>query len=82
MSPLPAGYMRKSPLKNPREMDRLFNRMHEQEREANERLIQKIYNRGRDYYDNVRSELRSRLNSAGVSDAGEKRHPRLHEADG
>ena len=44
--------MRKS-TKNPREMDRLFNRMHEQEREANERLIEKIYNRGRDYYDNV-----------------------------
>lgn len=67
-SPLPAGYNRHSTT-SPKEMDRLFSRMHEQEREANERQIEQIYNRGRDYYDRVRSELRTRLNSAGVSNA-------------
>jgi hypothetical protein len=68
MSPLPPGYARCSTT-NPREMDRLFNRMHAQEREKNERLIEQIYNRGRERYENLRRALTSRLASAGVSDA-------------
>jgi hypothetical protein len=68
LSPLPPGYNRCSTT-NPREMDRVFNRMHEQEREANEKMIEQIWNRGREYYDRIRSELRTRLNSAGVSNA-------------
>jgi hypothetical protein len=68
MSPLPPGYTRKSTT-SPREMDRLFNRMHEQEREANEKLVEKIYNRGREHYDRLRSALRSRLQSGSTSDA-------------
>ena len=36
--PLPAGFARYSTT-NPREMDRLFTRMHEQEREHNEKII-------------------------------------------
>lgn len=67
-SPLPAGFVRRSTT-NPREMDRLFNRVHEQEREANEKFIEKLYSRGREHYDNLRSTLRTRLNSAGVSNA-------------
>jgi hypothetical protein len=68
MSPLPPGYIRKSTT-SPREMDRLFNRMHDQEREANEKLVEKIYNRGREHYDRLRSALRSRLQSGSTSDA-------------
>lgn len=68
MSPLPAGYVRKSTT-NPREMDRLFNRMHEQEREQNEKFIEKLYHRGRESYDAVRNRLKARMAEAGVSDA-------------
>ena len=68
MSPLPAGYVRKSTT-SPKEMDRLFNKMHEQEREQNERMIEKIYNQGRWYYDKCRSELKRRLTLQGTSNA-------------
>lgn len=68
MSPLPAGYERRSTT-NPKEMDRLFNRLHQQEREANEQLIEKLYNRNRERYDTLRSNLRNRLMMAEVSDA-------------
>lgn len=68
MSPVPPGYVRKSTT-NPREMDRLFSRMHEQEREHNEKFIEQLYNRGREKYDALRSNLRTRLQSACVSDA-------------
>jgi hypothetical protein len=68
MSTLQPGYALRHTT-NPKEMDRLFNRMHEQEREQNERMVEKIYNRGREYYDNLRSELRNRLMATGVTDA-------------
>lgn len=67
MSPLQTGFILKSTT-NPKEMDRLFNRMHDQERERNQILIEGIYNRGRDHYDRLRSALRTRLQSAGVAD--------------
>lgn len=50
-------------------MDKVFNRMHEQEREQNEKFIEKLYNQGRERYERLRSSLRARLQSAGVSDA-------------
>lgn len=68
MSPLPVGFVRRSTT-NPREMDRLFNRMHEQEREHNEKLVESIYNRGREHFERLRDVLKARLQSAGVSDA-------------
>lgn len=68
MSPLPSGYVRKCTTE-PREMDRVFNRMHEQEREHNEKMIEQIYNRGREYYERARSELKRRLSSASTSEA-------------
>lgn len=68
ISPLPAGYNRHSTT-NPKEMDRIFNRMHEQERDQNEKMVEQIYNRGREHYDRLRSALRTRLNSAGVAEA-------------
>jgi hypothetical protein len=68
MSPLPLGFVRKSTT-SPKEMDRLFSRMHEQERAQNEQFIEKLYSRGREHYDRLRSALRTRLQSAGVSDA-------------
>ena len=68
MSPLPAGFMLKS-TKNPKEMDRLFNRMHAQEREKNEKMIEQIYTRGREHYERLRSALSQRIQSAGVSEA-------------
>lgn len=68
LSPLPVGYMRQSTT-NPKEMDRLFNRMHEQERDQNEKMIESLYNRNREKYDVLRSTLRDRLSMAGVSNA-------------
>lgn len=68
MSPLQHGYVLKSTT-SPKEMDRLFNRMHEQEREQNEKFIEKLYNKGREKYEKTRSVLRDRLSSAGVPDA-------------
>ncbi|HWF62930.1 MAG TPA: hypothetical protein VN666_21840 [Nitrospira sp.] len=68
LSPVPHGYVRHC-TKNPKEMDRLFNRMHEQERAKNEQVIEGILTRGREHYDRLRSALRTRLQSAGVSDA-------------
>ena len=65
---LPPGYARFSTTE-PKQMDRLFNRMHDQEREKNEKLIENIYNRDRMRYDMLRSSLRTRLKTAGVTDA-------------
>ena len=67
-SPLPLGYERHSTT-SPKEMDRLFNRMHEQDREQNEKMIESLYNRNRAKYDMLRSTLRNRLTMTGVSDA-------------
>lgn len=67
MSDLQPGYVLKSTT-NPKEMDRLFNLMHEQEREHNEKLIEQLYSRGREYYEKRRSALLSRLRTAGVTE--------------
>lgn len=68
MSKLQLGFVLKSTT-NPKEMDRIFTRLHEQEREHNEKFIEALYNRGREKYESLRSNLRQRFQSAGVSDA-------------
>ncbi len=68
ISPLQPGYALHHTT-SPREMDRLFNKMHAQEREHNAQIVEQLYNRGREYYDRVRSRLRDRLTTAGVSEA-------------
>ena len=52
----------------PKEMDRVFRKMHEQEREKNEVLIEKIWIRGRAYYERLRSNLNQRLLSCETSE--------------
>lgn len=68
MSDLQPGYVLRHTT-SPREMDRLFNKMHDQEREQNERFVERLYNRGREHYEKLRSSLMTRLTSAGVSEA-------------
>ncbi len=68
MSPLQVGYALHSTT-NPKEMDRVFNKMHAQEREHNEKIVEQIYNRNREHYERLRSNLLCRLRSAGVSEA-------------
>jgi len=68
LSPLQPGYILQSTT-NPKEMDRVFNRLHAQEREQNETFLEKLYNANREKYDGLRSRLRDRLVTAGVSDA-------------
>ena len=68
MSPLPPGFARFSTT-NPKQMDRLFSRMHDQEREHNEKFLERLYTQGREKFDRLRSNLRNRLMASGVSDA-------------
>jgi hypothetical protein len=68
MSRLQPGYVLKSTTE-PREMDRIFNRMHDQEREHNERFVEQLYNQGRERYEKLRSGLRDRLASGATSEA-------------
>ena len=68
MSPIQPGYVLNSTT-NPKEMDRIFNRLHAQEREQNEAFLEKLYNANREKYAALRSRLRDRLVTAEVSDA-------------
>ena len=63
MTPSRVGYNRHSTT-NPKEMDRVFKRLHEQEHEANEKLIEKLWGRGKAHYDAIRSRLTQRLLAA------------------
>lgn len=47
-----------------KEMDRVFRKVSEQEHEKNAEVIEKLWNRGRDYYDACRSRLTQRMLSA------------------
>ena len=67
-STLQPGYMLKS-TNSPREMDRLFNKMHDQEREQNEKLIEKTWSRGKENFDRMRSELRRKIGLHDTSNA-------------
>jgi hypothetical protein len=62
------GYMLMSTT-SAREMDRVFKKIHEQERDHNQKVIDGIYIRGRERYDAMRSGLRTRLASSNVSEA-------------
>ena len=60
MSPRRHGFNRHKTV-NPREMERVFTRMNAQEHEDNGKLVEKLYNRGRGFYERVRSRLTQRL---------------------
>jgi len=60
ISPFRHGFNRHK-TNQPKEMDRVFRRLHEQEREKNAQLIEKLWSRGRAYYDKLRSRLTQRL---------------------
>ena len=60
MTPHRIGYNRHK-TNQPKEMDRVFRKLHEQEREANEKLIEKIWARGREHYEALRGRLMQRL---------------------
>lgn len=66
MSDLPPGYALRS-TKSPKEMDRVFARMHDQEREANEKRIEQLWGRGRENFEEMRSRLRARLSSSSAT---------------
>ncbi len=67
MSPYRLGYNRHK-TNVPKAMDRIFKRLCEQEHEANQKLVEKIYFRGRPFYERVRSNLLQRLMSADTKD--------------
>ena len=67
MTPSRIGYNRHK-TNQPKEMDRVFRKLHEQEREANEKLIEKIWARGREHYEALRGRLMQRLAAAGVKE--------------
>lgn len=67
-STLQPGYILKSTT-YPREMDRIFQRLHDQERAHNEQFIERLYNRGREYYEARRKGLINKLGSAATSEA-------------
>ena len=60
MSPGRHGFNRHKTT-NPREMERIFERLNVQEHEDNAKLVEKLYNRGRAYYERARSSLTQRL---------------------
>jgi hypothetical protein len=63
MTPRRPGYVRHKTTQ-PKEMDRVFRKISEQEREKNEELIRKIWERGRPQYEALRERLMQRLVSA------------------
>ena len=63
MTPHRIGYNRHK-TNQPKEMDRVYRKIHEQEREKNEKLIEKIWARGRSHYEALRSKLNQRMLSA------------------
>lgn len=68
MSDLKPGFILKSTT-NPKDMDRLFKKMNDQEREHNEKFIEKLYANGREQYEAKKAELRRRIGSAATSNA-------------
>jgi hypothetical protein len=49
-------------------MDHVFRKIHEQERERTEKEIEKLWSRGRAYYEELRSRLNQRLLSVETSE--------------
>lgn len=62
MSPRRIGFNRHKTVE-PKEMDRIFKRLAEQEHKDNEAMVEKLYTRGRAFYDAARSRLTQRLMS-------------------
>ena len=63
MAPIPYGFNRHK-TNQPKEMDRVFRKLHEQEREKNQAVIEKMWSRGRAHYEDLRGRLNQRLVSA------------------
>ena len=68
MSPLSPGYALRSTT-SPKEMDRIFKRINQQERDHNEKFVERLHGQGREFYDRKRAWLRQRFRSSGVSEA-------------
>lgn len=68
MSDLKPGFALRS-TSSPKEMDRIFARMHQQERDHNEKFLERLYNRDRQKYTLLREGLKARLGSAEVAEA-------------
>lgn len=62
MSPRRIGFNRHKTVE-PKEMDRIFKLLNEQEHEDNAVMVEKLYKRGRAFYDAARSRLTQRLMS-------------------
>ena len=60
MTPRRLGFNRHK-TNEPKEMDRIFKLLNEQEHEDNAVMVEKLYNRGRAFYDAARSRLTQRL---------------------
>lgn len=67
ITPRRLGYVRHK-TNQPKEMDQVFRKINEQERERNEKHIEKLWATGRERYERLRSGLNQRLQSAGVSE--------------
>ena len=63
MAPIPDGFNRHK-TNQPKEMDRVFRKLHEQERDKNAQVIEKMWSRGRAQYEALRDRLNQRLVSA------------------
>jgi hypothetical protein len=63
MAPIPDGFNRHK-TNQPKEMDRVFRKLHEQERDKNAQVIEKMWSRGRAHYEDLRCRLNRRLVSA------------------
>ena len=63
MAPIPYGFNRHK-TNQPKEMDRVFRKLHEQERDKNQQVIEKMWSRGRAHYEALRDRLNQRLVSA------------------
>ena len=63
MAPIPHGFVRHK-TNQPKEMDRVFRKLNEQEREKNQAVLDQLWGRGRAYYEALRGRLMERLVSA------------------
>lgn len=66
MSQLAPGYALRS-TSNSKEMERVWARLNQQERDANEKRIEQLYSRGWENYDRMRGELLRRLGLGSTS---------------
>src|SRR5271155_4241718 len=67
-SPLRIGFRLESTASG-KEMDKIFNILHEQEREHNQKIIDNLFSRGKENFDRMRSELRRKIGLHDTSNA-------------